>query len=253
MKSAVCVLLLAVVINCASADCNVQPKYWCDSDAIAEKCGALQLCQDYFLTAQSNPQPVQVDLYYESLCPYCRQFITEQLYPTWNKLYNTRIFNVSIVPYGNAQEKQVSPDKYEYECQHGPDECTLNLVENCVMKHTGDAIEKYFPVINCIESSDQPIADSKKCVEKAGLKWKTIEKCVNGSEGNMLIHKAAMKTSALNPPHKYVPWIVVNGAHSDDMQQDAQSDLLKFVCDTYTGDKPSECGSFMMQQYSLKH
>jgi hypothetical protein len=36
-------------------------------------------------------RPVHLDLYYESLCPDCSEFITTQLYPTWRKLLNTGI------------------------------------------------------------------------------------------------------------------------------------------------------------------
>ena len=55
------------------------------------------------------------------------------------------------------------------------------------------------------------------------------------------MHKMGEKTEALDPPHNYVPWIVVNGAHTDEIQSEAQEDLLALVCDSYTGDKPKEC------------
>ena len=40
----------------------------------------------------SASEPVLVELYYESLCPYCREFINDQLYPTFVKLANTGTF-----------------------------------------------------------------------------------------------------------------------------------------------------------------
>ena len=40
-----------------------------------------------------------------------------------------------------------------------------------------------------------------------------------------LVHQAAVITSQLNPPHKYVPWITVNNIHDDQMQNDAQKGL----------------------------
>jgi interferon gamma-inducible protein 30 len=37
-------------------------------------------------------------------------------------------------------------------------------------------------------------------------------------QGKSLMHKNAEATAALNPPHKFVPWIVINGQHTDEIQ-----------------------------------
>ena len=39
-----------------------------------------------------------------------------------------------------------------------------------------------------------------------------------GKEGNDLMHELAVKTEALIPSHDYVPWIVLNGDHNEDIQ-----------------------------------
>jgi hypothetical protein len=41
------------------------------------------------------------------------------------------------------------------------------------------------------------------------------------------------KTETLNPPHKYVPWIVINGEHTDELQNEAQTNLVALVCKLY--------------------
>ena len=46
------------------------------------------------ITAYRYPSAVRVELYYESLCPACRNFITEMLFPTFGKLIDTGIMEV---------------------------------------------------------------------------------------------------------------------------------------------------------------
>jgi interferon gamma-inducible protein 30 len=70
---------------------------------------------------------VNFTLYYETLCPYCRQFIVGQV----SKAYQTilDIVNITLVPYGNAHETyQPATQRYQFVCQHGADECLGNLI-----------------------------------------------------------------------------------------------------------------------------
>ena len=48
-------------------------------------------------------KPIEVGVYFESLCPDSEKFITEQLYPTFKKLYGKKVFNLELIPYGNAK------------------------------------------------------------------------------------------------------------------------------------------------------
>ncbi|XP_076817105.1 gamma-interferon-inducible lysosomal thiol reductase-like [Clavelina lepadiformis] len=243
MMMKVAVLLLLLTVEHISAKCDVAPRYWCDSKEIAEDCGVLEPCSDLLWKSLLDAKPVSISLYYESLCPYCRQFITDQLYPTWKSLQKSGAMVVDMVAYGNAHETQVSSGYWNYTCQHGPEECTGNFIENCIQKYTDNVFDAYFPVIYCMESSKDPIAAAEKCVTSAMLDWNVISKCASGKEGNGLMHQAALNTDVLQPKHKYVPWILVNGQHTEGMQQEAQTNLLKVVCETYTGKKPAQCQS----------
>ena len=41
------------------------------------------------------------------------------------------------------------------------------------------------------------------------------------------------RTESLDPPHNYVPWIVVDGKHTDELQEAAQTNLVGLVCSLY--------------------
>lgn len=233
-------LFLILNFDLITSQCNVSPQYWCDSKEIAEQCGVIHACYNHWQQFQ-KAEPVSVQLYYESLCPDCREFISNQFYPSWKLLEKSGILSVEMVAYGNAHETQLSTGQWKYTCQHGPKECEGNLIENCIMEATNFNTSAYMPIIYCIENSTDPIAAAEKCVTLGSLNWKTIDSCSKGDQGNALMHKAAVKTDALNPPHKYVPWVVANGVHTEAMQEAAQKDFLKFVCDMYKGTKPAEC------------
>ena len=66
-------------------------------------------------------------LYYETLCPDCRQFMTTELYKAYQSVLD--IMGITIVPYGNADETYDSTNQtYLFVCQHGPEECLGNLI-----------------------------------------------------------------------------------------------------------------------------
>ncbi|XP_028284441.1 gamma-interferon-inducible lysosomal thiol reductase [Parambassis ranga] len=221
-----------------SSSCSYPPAKWCSSPESAVQCGVLKPCLvSNFTKSRQTADPIQVGLYYESLCPGCRMFLTEMLFPTWLMLGD--IMSVTLVPYGNAQEK---PDgsKYIFECQHGAQECLGNTIETCLLNMTNMA----FPIIFCMESSSDVIGSAKTCASlySPELDWGKVMKCVNGDAGNQLMHQNALETAALKPPHQYVPWITINGEHTEDLQDKAMASLYNLVCSMYKGTKPPACG-----------
>ena len=72
----------------------------------AALCASLAIAAPRDLTVSWNidaAKPVNVTLYYESLCPGCHQFILESLIPTWEKVKNIGLMSVVLRPYGNAR------------------------------------------------------------------------------------------------------------------------------------------------------
>lgn len=195
------------------------------------------------LSLPPDAAKVELALYYESLCPDCQLFIVHQLYPTYLKV--GEIFNLTLVPYGNAEEKR-SGDKWIFECQHGPKECEGNLIETCAISVLKN-LSASFPFIFCFEQNSartqrpQPAVIGEKCAKSFGIDYAPIEACASGPQGNELEHKMALKTNALEPQHQYVPWVTINGKHTEKLQRKAESNLLALLCEFYTGTKPSAC------------
>jgi len=190
-----------------------------------------------------DDSPVLVELYYESLCPGCRAFLTTSLYPTFLKLQNTGLLKVNLYPYGNGHQKQKADGSWEFTCQHGVPECLGNLLEVCILSHLGWDQNLFLPVISCMEGADDPITSARGCVRDLApsISFRDIKKCSNGLEGNKLMHEMGLATEKLEPSHKYVPWVVVDKKHNETIQQEAMENLLGLVCRIFKGEKPAVC------------
>ncbi|KAJ0059031.1 hypothetical protein NL108_007308 [Boleophthalmus pectinirostris] len=219
--------------------CAHSPFTWCSSLQAAVRCGVLEQCLEANITrARQTADPVKVELYYESLCPACINFITTMLLPTM-VLYGD-IIDLTLVPYGNAQES-FDGKKYIFKCQHGEEECVGNMIEACLLNLTGS--DAYLPIF-CMEASNDAAKAAHSCVDlfAPDLSWERLMKCVNGDLGNQIMHQNALKTQALKPPHTYVPWITINGVHTEELQDQAFSALGPLACSMYQGEKPAMCG-----------
>ncbi|VVB01375.1 unnamed protein product [Arabis nemorensis] len=72
---------------------------------------------------------VKLNLYYESLCPGCQEFIVDGLVKVFDSDLHT-ITDLTLVPFGNAKIS----DNLTVACQHGEEECKLNAIEACAIK-----------------------------------------------------------------------------------------------------------------------
>ncbi|XP_065714511.1 gamma-interferon-inducible lysosomal thiol reductase [Patagioenas fasciata] len=234
----VALLAPGLAVVAATPGCDAPAPLWCSSPEIAAACQAERRCAN---RSQPAAAPVELSLFYESLCPACRAFLVQELFTAWLVLPDD-VFNVTLVPYGNAQERNVS-GKWRFQCQHGPEECLGNMIETCLM-HEAKDFSTYFPVIFCLESGSSVTKNLEACLQVYApeLDSGRVTACVQGDVGAALMHRNAQLTEALDPPHQYVPWILVNGKHTDELQEQAQASLLGLICRLYQGEKPKACG-----------
>ncbi|XP_062095025.1 gamma-interferon-responsive lysosomal thiol protein [Humulus lupulus] len=191
----------------------------------------------------SNAQKVQVSLYYESLCPYCANFIVNHLV----KLFQNGLISVvdlRLVPWGNAWTK---PDG-SIVCQHGADECLLNTMEACTITVYPD-VDRHFRFIHCVEklSLKNRHKEWANCFEISRLGTVPID-CYNTGYGNVIEHRYGNETAMLNPAHRFVPWVIVNNRP---LQEDYEN-FMAYICKAYKGSPtPEACRSVSAENIEL--
>jgi len=184
--------------------------------------------------------PVEITLFYEALCPACSGFIRRQLVPAFNRLKDTGILKVKLYSYGNARAYRRG-SRWVFRCQHGTRECQLNQYSTCAFSKGTD--EQKMKYLNCIENYPY-VQYVSYCTGLAGIDYNAVSQCYSSDEGNQMQHDIADKQSQLNPRLRYVPWILVDGQHTSQMQSAVQRDTIRYVCNAYQGPKPAECNGY---------
>ncbi|KAK1412437.1 hypothetical protein QVD17_33683 [Tagetes erecta] len=194
----------------------------------------------------NNNNKVKVSLYYESLCPYCANFIVNQLGKAlyqWNLI---SIVDLKMVPWGNTQ---LAPNN-AWICQHGPDECMMDIVQACAIDLLSQPGLR-FKLIECIENLNLQGRHSewKSCTNSLKINPKPIMDCYQTRRGFDLELRFADETNRLNPPHRFVPWVLVN---SYPLQEDYQN-FVAYVCKAYKGgNKIQVCEQYLVDTNSIK-
>jgi len=172
-----------------------------------------------------NNIPV-IDVYVESLCPDCMEFIVGSFKQFQESLDHEQLAVVNFYPFGNAKESW-NGSKWIFECQHGPNECYGNTIQACALNQLSDDVGKNFLI--CVDENIKNFSKNFNdtvnfCVSDENVK-KSIIDCANGSEGNQLSHEVAQRT----PVHKYVPWIHFNGEHNLLIERKIKQNMLGFL------------------------
>ena len=74
--------------------------------------------------------------------PDCAKFTVGALNEAVENLSD--LFEFKLYPFGNA--KYVNGSDV---CQHGPEECYLNIIDNCAMAFANYSIPEYWPFFRC--------------------------------------------------------------------------------------------------------
>ena len=183
----------------------------------------------------STGRKVNVTLYGESLCPDCRHMVLDVIAPMLEKGLGG-VMELRYVAYGNVRRGESDGKGTEgIKCQHGAQECLMNKYINCAQEDgvgNSDAA-MWFPYVACLaddlallRSSEQYGDRSRECASHSGLSASRLKNCAEGAQGEALERQAGEETNGLVPEHRFVPWMLVEGAAlgSD------YDNLDRFVC-----------------------
>ncbi|GJN31177.1 hypothetical protein PR202_gb19541 [Eleusine coracana subsp. coracana] len=218
---------------------------------MATRNGALALAAAVLLLASSaavdgkgTATKVDVALYYESLCPYSARFVVNHLAKVFrNGLVDA--IDLTLLPYGNARVGAGG----KISCQHGEYECFLNTVEACAIDAWPE-LNKHFKFIYCVEDlvMKRQQREWESCFAKLGFDPTPVTKCYKSERGHKLELKYANLTDALVPPHRYVPWVVVDG---QPLLEDYEN-FEAYICKAYKGSPLKACEGLAMLQQAVE-
>lgn len=191
----------------------------------------LLACFICFSLSSPTDFPPSIKVYAESLCPDTINFIVNSFggfreFKDRSKLLKS----IDFIIFGNASEDPESTEgNRKFKCQHGDKECYGNKLQNCSNKYLpSDLYEEY---LICFSRSVKLVgrdkADLNIITAECSEASKEIIECANSSEGDELLHNAGLNTGS----HNYVPYIIVNDKYNINYQKEAESNLLKFLCD----------------------
>ncbi|XP_059055034.1 gamma-interferon-inducible lysosomal thiol reductase-like [Achroia grisella] len=196
------------------------------------------LCGAYAKKKQDDNK-VKIAVYYESLCPDSKRFITSQLAPVWRDFRGA--VKVKLVPYGKSTHDKIN-GKWQFNCHHGPDECYGNKIQSCILKDRSLADTDKMELVICLMSQSSPDKSLDTCLTQINKQSEgdKLKGCANGDQGDGLLATYGDKTDSVQRPLSFVPTVIINEKFDQAIQDEAFKDLKAVVCRVATN-KPSVC------------
>ena len=174
--------------------------------------------------AESMTVSVQVSI--ESLCIDSKNYILDQLVPTFASPLG-EIMDLQVVSFGNAH---LHTDTRTVTCQHGDAECDANIYQQCAINNFVYPA-RYLPFLACLFETlpmghaDIPydVSYFATCARVSALDFRALQACHVQDAWAMQVQAAAKTPS----DHDHVPWVVIDGTY---VPED-QSSLSHLVCE----------------------
>ncbi|CAH1107533.1 unnamed protein product [Psylliodes chrysocephalus] len=224
--------------------------------------GVFLILLGHVLAQNKQINRVNVTVYYESLCPYARNFTINQLYPILQGNLSHYV-NLELIPYGKANRTSDINSDVSFNCQHGPIECYGNLIQGCSRdlidygsntddlgfnKNHLDFVECFMKNVTSHSTRTQAEEAVVRCSKPKVISASRLKTCANNTFGiQHLIHYGKI-TDSFQKPLEHVPTIVFNGVYNEEESDGAQEDFLAELCSKIIEPKPKECDSAKILQ-----
>jgi len=129
-----------------------------------------------------------------------------------------------------------------FECMHGPEECTGDLLLLCAHNTSGSNPNHWAWWGNevCMMGDQDNIPDNaQSCAQQNKLDWKAISACANGNLGDTLFTDSI--NYANNVGIQATPSVSIDGT----MYVGGPDNPLQAVCQAYQGTAPPGCNSVL--------
>eukprot|EP01084_Bolivina_argentea_P185146 319294_1 len=202
--------------------------------------------------SSKDPPQVQLNVYFEACCSDCYDFIIGPFKDAFYTPGWTNMTNITALPTGKCNETYDSnTNQYVFSCQHGTPECAGNIWMACAVQRLYsmdpvkyapfiiDFMQSVYSVINA-ENTPCPAVNmdniAKSVCDNLGNQcdWNALSECNGSNEGNQVYHQMVSITPYPNPID-WVPWIILNGQHSDQEQTQCENNVLNCTCKVYQG------------------
>uniref|UniRef100_A0AC35TFM9 Gamma interferon inducible lysosomal thiol reductase n=1 Tax=Rhabditophanes sp. KR3021 TaxID=114890 RepID=A0AC35TFM9_9BILA len=167
---------------------------------------------------------IHLTVYAETQCSDTTHFFRKHLLPTHKTLGNHIM--LKVIPFGKAS-CTYDEDDFKCSCQHGKNECDLNILQNCILYQITDPIQ-YLPLIYCIQGKRNYEVAVRECLDEIEEQVADgIIACGKGKKGRRLLYIAGKKTASLSPLLNFVPWVTINHQRQSSFTYSLEKEICK--------------------------
>jgi len=210
----------------------------------------------------SSTGKVRLNVFYETMCPHCLNFMTQGLRPVWQDPELRAHVDLHLYPSGNAVavpannlsagysfwHRDNMDQNYVFLCQHGEAECLGNMIQACAVKELKEP-SQYLSLIFCMSALPQFAVEksSFECAKELKMDLTPVRACVQSPEGRAHMYQITTFSNTLNPPRQHVPWVTLDDEHFEEADT---GDLLSPLCRKLSAPRPAACAKVSFSNVS---